>query len=123
MQKLITKITSIRTQIFFTATAVAVFAMTRTAYAEGSSLSINGLLGKIFYHIINPLIMVAMAGSVVYFMYGVVDFLRKRDTDMTGAEEGKKHLMYGLIGLFIFVSAFAVARIMSKILGGGVPTP
>lgn len=121
MQKLTTKNYTARIQ---TAAYVAVFAIPLVAGATGeSSLSINGLLYKIFYHIINPAIMVAMAGSVLYFMYGVVDFLRKRDSDATGAEEGKNHLLYGMIGLFIFVSAFAIARIMSSILGGGVPTP
>jgi hypothetical protein len=121
MQKLTTKTYRALLQ---TAAHVAVFAMPVLAYGAGeSSLSINKLLYKIFYHIINPLIMVAFAGSILFFLYGVVNFLRKRDTDITGADDGKRHLAYGLIGLFIMTSAFAIARIMSNILGGGVPTP
>ena len=120
MQKITTQYVPIVLQKI--ATYVVFFAIPVLTHADGE-LSINGLLYKIFYHIINPLIMVAMAGSVLWFMYGVIDFLRKRDTNIPEAEDGKRHMLYGLLGLFIFVSAFAIARIMSSILGGGVPTP
>jgi hypothetical protein len=123
-QKLATIYKTMRVHIYVIATMVAVFVMlAQIAHAEESSLSIDGLLSKIFFHIINPVIMVAFAGSVLYFIYGVVDFLKNRDTNIPEADDGKRHLVYGLIGLFIMTSAFAIARIMSSILGGGVPTP
>jgi hypothetical protein len=99
--------------VFFTAVLVAVFAITQTAMAAGNPLSLEKLLAKIFYHLINPLIILGFVISLAVFMYGVVDFLRKRDSNAADANEGKNHLLYGLIGLFIFVSAFAIARIMN----------
>lgn len=84
--------------------------------ATSNPLAINGLLAKIYYHIINPAITLGFIISMVYFMYGIVDFIRKRDTSASDAIEGKNHLLYGTIGLFIFVSAFAIARIMSRII-------
>lgn len=118
MQKLTTKINYATTWIFTTAASVAVFAMTHIAYAaDEEALSIKPLLGKIFYHLINPLIMLAFAGSILYFIYGVVDFLRKRDSNAADAKDGKNNLLYGLIGLFIMTSAFAIANIMSNIVG------
>lgn len=117
MQKLTTKIKSLRTMVQTTAAIVAVFAISHIAYADENSLSIKGLLAKVYYHLINPIIMLAFAGAILYFMYGVVDFLRKRDSNATDAQDGKNHLLYGIIGLFIMTSAFAIARIMSSIVG------
>jgi hypothetical protein len=118
MQKLLSQ-----KKFSITAVLIAVFSLSQTVFAETNPLSIEKLLYKIFYHLINPLIILGFAISLAYFMYGVVDFLRNRDSNSSEAGDGKRHLMYGLIGLFIFVSAFAIARIMSSILGGGVPTP
>ncbi|HBM46025.1 MAG: hypothetical protein UT05_C0014G0003 [Parcubacteria group bacterium GW2011_GWF2_38_76] len=57
--------------------------------------------------IINPLIVFILAISVVYFLYGVFEFMYTGDAKKM--EEGKKHILWGLIGLFIIV---AVAGIM-----------
>lgn len=121
------KMTSLKNKIYYYKKNIAIIvffsSVVNICYAAESSLSIKGLLYKIFYHIINPLITFAFTASLIYFMYGVVAFLRNRDTNIPEAEDGKRHLLYGTVGLFIFVSAFAIARIMSSILGGGVPTP
>lgn len=93
------------------------------AFADKGPLSIEPLLFRISYYILNPLITLGMVVALLYFMYGVVDFLRHRDSNATDASDGKNHLLYGLIGLFIMISAFAIMRVMSSILGGRVQTP
>ena len=118
MQKLLSQ-----KKFSITAIVLAVFAIYQKALAANNPLSIEKLLYKIYYHLINPLIILGFAVSLIYFMYGVVDFLRKRDSNAADAGDGKRHLGYGLLGLFIFVSAFAIARVMSSILGGDILTP
>ena len=94
----------------------------KVVYAADSPLSVQPILYRIYYAVINPLITLGFAIALLYFMYGVVDFLRKRDMNAADASEGKNHLMYGLIGLFIMVSAFAIMSIMNNIWGGTAAT-
>jgi hypothetical protein len=52
--------------------------------------------------IITPLISFLLILSFLYFLYGVFEFMYTGEAKKM--EEGKKHIMWGLIGLFIIVS-------------------
>ena len=59
--------------------------------------------------IINPALKFLLAASVLYFLFGVVQFMQNRED-----EEKKKHLLWGTIGLVIVVSAFGIVNLISS---------
>lgn len=78
-----------------------------------SAYSVLPLLGKINAAILNPLIKLLFAIALLYFIYGIFQFIRKTD-DTTSRDEGKRAMLWGIIGMFIM---FAVAGIITVVLG------
>lgn len=73
------------------------------------------IVGKVNQYIINPVIILMFAVALVYFLYGLVGFLSTNsDKDRT---VGKDHMLYGILGMFIMVSVFAILRIIANTLG------
>jgi uncharacterized membrane protein len=88
------------------------------AYAE----TVDTLLKKINKALINPLIVLVFAIALVYFLYGLVDFIANPDnTDKR--EEGKQHMLWGVIGMFIMMAVFTIMRILANTLGSSVTLP
>ncbi len=88
-----------------------------------SALSVKQLMFRISYYIINPLIIVGFVVALLYFIWGVIDFLRNRDTNATAAEEGRSHMLWGVIGIVIMVSAFAIMKLIAQTIGSTIQTP
>lgn len=89
----------------------------RIAYAADDILSIKELMFRVSYYVINPLIMLGFVVALVYLIWGIMDFLRNRDTNATLAQEGKWHMLYGIIGMVIMVSAFAIVEFLRNAVG------
>jgi len=86
-------------------------------HAQDSVLSIKELMFRVSYYIINPIIVLGFVIALGYFIWGMIDFLANRDTSSQKAEEGKQHMLYGTIGMFIMVSAFAIMRLLASAIG------
>lgn len=67
-------------------------------------ISVVGLLNNINALILNPLITLAFAVALLYFFYGIFQFIRSETADAKRAE-GQKKIWYGLIGMFIMIAA------------------
>lgn len=66
---------------------------------------VNALLSEL----VNPAIYLLSAAAFVYFLYGVVIFIiNKNQAKNDGVEKGKKHMLWGLIGLLIIYSANSI---------------
>lgn len=74
-------------------------------------LSALPLIEKLKTEIITPLMSLMMAISFVVFIYGVYEFQSTGESKKI--EEGKKHIMWGLIGLFIIVSFAGIMTFVS----------
>jgi len=76
-------------------------------------ISFDRLLTNINNEIANPILWVLFGLATIYFLWGVLMFVK----DANNAEkrtEGGKHIMYGLLGMFIM---FSVRGIINLILG------
>jgi cytochrome c oxidase assembly factor CtaG len=67
-------------------------------------------------HILNPLIYLLFIIAFLVFIWGIVRFIAK------GGEEevrstAKRHILYGLLGMFIMFSAFSLIRLITGSLG------
>lgn len=75
------------------------------------------LLTKISEQIINPLIDLMFAVAVVFFIYGVVEFVRSSDNE-EARDKGKEHMVWGVVGLFIMVSVWGIMNILDSFWKG-----
>ena len=74
------------------------------------STQILTLIKNINTVIIQPLLYLLASLSVLVFVWGLVEFIAKADSD-SERSDGKKHMIWGIIGLFIMVSAIPIIRI------------
>lgn len=74
------------------------------------------LLNNIVKEIVDPLLFFMIGLALVYFMWGVVEYLK--DADDSGARAtGRSHMIWGLVGLSIMVGVFGIMRIIINTIG------
>lgn len=78
--------------------------------------SVTTLMKSINRVVINPLIVFLFALALVYFLYGVAQFIMNGGNDEKRTT-GKSHMMWGIVGMFIMVSVFGIMRIILNTLG------
>ncbi len=88
--------------------------------AEAATLA--EIMVKVNKYIINPAILLLFAVALVVFVFGIIEFLAQRDTDSEAGLKGKRHMMWGVIGMFIMVSVFAIMHIIINTLGVTLPS-
>jgi len=76
----------------------------------------SDLLKKIEVAIINPLLYFMMGLALVYFLWGVVEYLMHGDEPDARAT-GTQHIIWGIIGLTIMVSVFGIMRLIESTIG------
>ncbi len=61
--------------------------------------------------IINPAIGLLFVVALLVMFWGIFEFIKNVD-DEAGRSAGKRHLIWGVIGMFIMVSAVAIVMII-----------
>lgn len=77
------------------------------AYADG----VDDFVYKVNDLILNPLIGLLFAVALAVFLYGVVEFLMKSEED-EARTKGKKHMLWGIVGLFVMFSVWAILNLV-----------
>jgi uncharacterized membrane protein len=80
------------------------------------SSSFHLLLKKILDNVVNPIILLLMALAVLYFLYGVFVFIKNADNP-TEREVGYQSMIWGIIGVFIMISAVGLKNIIATTIG------
>jgi len=84
---------------------------TNIAYA-----SVESFIARVDAQIINPLIVFLFALAVVYFLYGLVEFLGNAENDEKRSI-GKSHMIWGVVGLTIMMGVWAILWVILNTLG------
>lgn len=71
------------------------------------------MLELIKTHILNPIVGVLSGVALVYFIWGVVQFVKSPDNE-TIRTTGKTHMLYGVIGLTIMVSVYGILNVICR---------
>ena len=71
---------------------------------------LNQFLGKVVVQIINPIILLLAAAAFILFLWGVFEFI-KGAGDEVKREEGKRAILWGIIGLVIIFGAYGIINI------------
>jgi uncharacterized membrane protein YfcA len=86
------------------------------AYAQSSNQSFDSLFSKIKAEILNPIITLLFVLALVYFLWGVFEFIKNAESPEKRAEGGK-HILFGLLGMFIMLSAVGIINLLLGTMG------
>ncbi len=81
-----------------------------------ASLSVAPLLNRINQYILNPLIVLVFAIALLIFFYGLFQFIRSA-SDGKERSDGKKKIIWGLVGMFIMFSAYGIIKVIMATIG------
>jgi hypothetical protein len=79
-------------------------------------MEITDFLNSINEVILNPIIMLAFAIAFLVFIWGIFQFIASETSDAKRTE-GKKKILYGLIGMLIMFSAYGLVRVILGTIG------
>lgn len=89
---------------------------------EEAVTAAKSILARIEDAIIFPIMTFLMAVAFLWFLYGAFQFVYGA-TDGEIRKEGKAHMLWGIIGLLVMVSALGLLRIAAGTFGIEVPSP
>ncbi|MDP1625194.1 MAG: hypothetical protein Q8L64_05520 [bacterium] len=76
----------------------------------------NDLVRSFFAAVVNPLVQLMFAAAIVYFIYGVYVYFIKGDGD-ADRTQGKNHILWSTVGLFIMISVWGIIAVLERTLG------
>ncbi|MFH1402051.1 MAG: hypothetical protein ABIG87_00310 [Patescibacteria group bacterium] len=82
---------------------------------------VNTLIKNINTQIIAPIILLLFMLSIVIFFWGIADYMRGAGKEET-RKIGRNHMLWGIIGIFIMVSAWAIIKITLSSVGATIPS-
>jgi uncharacterized membrane protein YidH (DUF202 family) len=88
---------------------------TKIAYANANAM-INTFITNLEKVIINPLIYFLFALAVVYFLYGVLEFLMNQANEEKKTS-GKSHMIWGIVGITIMIGVWTIMGMILSTLG------
>ncbi|MEK9181703.1 MAG: hypothetical protein AAB786_01660 [Patescibacteria group bacterium] len=88
------------------------FFSTKVAYAN----RFDDFLKNVNSEIVNPLITLLFALAVVYFLYGVFEFISNQENE-ENKTTGKSHMLWGVIGITIMMGVWAILNLVLSTIG------
>lgn len=74
------------------------------------------IVQHLFQLVIDPVVRLIFAGAIFYFVWGVFKYIRNAD-DPTERAAGGKHIMFGVLGIFIMISVWGIIAVLEKTWG------
>jgi hypothetical protein len=94
---------------------LGLFLIPRPSFAVDTPKNFKDLV-NIFLNIVNALIPVAFALALLVFLWGVAQFILNAG-NATKAEEGKKKIFYGVLGLFVITAIWGLVELLGNSFG------
>jgi uncharacterized membrane protein len=87
-----------------------------TVEAASTADAFGKAIAPILVHIINPIVMFMLALALVVFVFGILEMLSK-GADAEAHSKGKTHMVAGVVGMFIMISAWGIINIIANTVG------
>lgn len=84
--------------------------------ASSADAVVNSIVPKIVDNIVMPLIQLIFALATLVFIWGLIGFFRNGE-DSAERTKGQQHILWGVIGIAIMVSAFGIIRLVANSVG------
>lgn len=95
---------------------VALLMPSALVYAQDGVSLAKQFVARINQVIVYPLILLMLGVAMLIFLYGAFEYVVNSDNE-SGRETGKKHLLWGVVGLMVMVSAYAILEIAANTFG------
>jgi len=76
-------------------------------------LSFMNTLSKVM----NAIVPITVALALIYFIYGLAEYILEGSGDTTKREEGRTRMIYGTIAMFVIASVWGLVYFMQDTLG------
>lgn len=76
-------------------------------------MTVDQFISNLANTIINPLLLLLFAFAVMYFLWGVLKYIKGADDPGT-RQEGATHIFYGLIGMLIMVGVYGILEMITN---------
>ena len=83
---------------------------------NGNAIDTNTLIQNILTNIVNPLILLMVGVAIIFFLWGVFEFIRNADSSEE-RKKGGEHMLYGALGLFIMSTAYGILNLILGTIG------
>ena len=81
-------------------------------------MSLDRLIFNVNIYIIRPIIILLFVLAALLFFFGLAKFiLNTSGGNEEGKKEGKRHMLWGIIGIFIMVSVYGILKILTNTFG------
>lgn len=74
------------------------------------------LISRIEIFIINPILLLLFAAGFLYFLWGMSTFIWNAESE-DGRTVGVRHMMWGIVGMFIMVAAWGFINLIKGTFG------
>ncbi len=78
---------------------------------------LTSLISTVSRVLLDPFIALVFAVAFIVFMWGVAQFLYHLNVGDGGNHDGKMHMFYGVIGMFIMTAAWTFLKIIDSTVG------
>ena len=82
----------------------------------------DAVLQRLNTFVVAPIMMVVFAAGFLLFMWGLVKFMWNVG-EGGDQSEGKQHMLWGLIGMFLMVSIWSIIALIDNTFNLGAMTP
>ena len=89
-------------------------------YEGGKTPSVPPVLGNVINIIVVPAIELIFILATLIFIWGVFGLISKGD-DPTARKDGQNHILWGVVGMFIMISAYGIIKVIANTLGFNGP--
>lgn len=79
------------------------------------------VMAAIVGSIIDPLVLLIFSAGIFLFTWGLVVFLTQLNNP-EGRQKGVRHMLWGIVGIFIMATVFGIINIITETFGLGDPT-
>ncbi len=73
----------------------------------------GNVLNPIITNVVNPIVELAFAVALVVFVYGVIQMML-HEADAEGHKQGRKSMIWGLVGLAIMSCAWGIVYLVAN---------
>ncbi len=88
--------------------------------AQAVSAAAASFLTKFKAAILFPLISLLLGAAIVYFLWGIFQMVMNAD-NAEARITGRSHMLWGVIGIVVMLSALALLKIAANTFGVSVP--
>lgn len=84
-------------------------------------LSTQQLIANVIRVVIQPLVELLIAAGLLVFIWGLIEFLLAlNELGEYSKEDGKRHMFWGIVGMFVMVAAVSILYFLANNICGGI---